>query len=81
MRGRGLDPSWIGCRLAAGEIERGGWPRELEDGGKRRAMEFWIRADEAGYWLGGEWADPEVEGEARWSGGAAMEWMGHLPRY
>ena len=30
-RGRGLDPSWIGRRLAAGEIERGGWPRELED--------------------------------------------------
>ena len=26
-RGRGLDPSWIGCRLAAGEIERGGWLR------------------------------------------------------
>ena len=24
------------------------------------------------------WEDPEVEGETGWSGGAVMEWMGHL---
>ena len=24
-------------------------------------MEFWIGADEAGDWLGGEWEDPEVD--------------------
>ena len=37
----------------------------------------WLLAEieEGRIWI---WEDPEVEGETRWSGGATMEWMGHL---
>ena len=38
------------------------------------------RGETTGLWVSARWIweDPEVEGETRWSGGAAMEWMGHL---
>ena len=47
-------------------------------GGVESGVVLMAEIEEGRIWI---WEDPEVEGETGWSGGAVMEWMGHLPRF
>ena len=65
------------AKLKAESTGWGGWIGSMDEAVE---SDGWLVAEieEGRIWI---WEDPEVEGETGWSGGAVMEWMGHLPRF